>query len=46
VLGALFIGVVSWFINLVIPDGKDKNRKSDRRQQPPRGGYQNGYQYR
>ncbi len=27
VLGALFIGVVSWLINLVIPDGKDKYRK-------------------
>ena len=42
VLGALFIGVVSWLINLVIPDGKDKDRKRDydRRQPPP------GYQYR
>src|SRR5262249_36548302 len=27
VLGALFIGVVSWIINLVIPDGKDKKRR-------------------
>jgi putative membrane protein len=34
VLGALFIGVVSWVINLVIPDGKDKDKK---RHQEPRG---------
>ena len=42
VLGALFIGVVSWLINLVIPDGKDKDRKKERREPPgdPR------YQYR
>ncbi len=33
VLGALFIGVVSWVINLVIPDGGDKNR--NRRREPP-----------
>jgi putative membrane protein len=49
ILGALFIGVVSWFLNLVVPDGKDKNRKADRRQPPPpppRGPYQGGYQYR
>jgi putative membrane protein len=44
VLGALFIGVVSWIINLVIPDGKDKDRKKEQRQ-PPGGPYQ-GYQYR
>jgi putative membrane protein len=30
VLGALFIGVISWLINLVIPDRKDRNRKSER----------------
>ncbi len=42
VLGALFIGVVSWFINLVMPDGKDKK---DRRQPPPPRNHQ-GYQYR
>jgi putative membrane protein len=46
VLGALFIGAVSWVINLVIPDGKDKKRKDDRRQPPPRNPYQGGYQYR
>ena len=42
VLAALFIGVVSWLINLVIPDGKDKDRKKEGRQPPgdPR------YQYR
>ena len=39
VLGALFIGIVSWFINLVVPDGKDKNRRQP--PQPPRN-----YQYR
>jgi putative membrane protein len=44
VLGALFIGVVSWFINLIIPDGRDKDRK-DQRRQPPRDPRQ-GYQYR
>ena len=27
VLGALFIGVISWLINLVIPDRKDRDRK-------------------
>src|SRR3954451_15323892 len=26
VLGALFVGAVSWVINLVIPDGGDKDR--------------------
>ncbi|GAA2625157.1 hypothetical protein GCM10010399_65730 [Dactylosporangium fulvum] len=52
VLGALFIGIVSWLINFLIPDGGDRDRKSrDRRQGPPprqqygqqygqRGGYQ------
>ncbi|UWZ54915.1 phage holin family protein [Dactylosporangium aurantiacum] len=35
VLGALFIGVVSWIINLVIPDGGDKDRNRDRRREPP-----------
>jgi putative membrane protein len=30
VLGALFIGVISWLINLVIPDRKDRDRKSER----------------
>ena len=40
VLGALFIGVVSWLINLVIPDGRDKDRKRDyERRQPPPGYY-------
>ncbi|GAA1549648.1 hypothetical protein GCM10009827_082600 [Dactylosporangium maewongense] len=34
VLGALFIGIVSWVINLVIPDGGDKDR-NQRRQPPP-----------
>ena len=44
VLGALFIGVVSWIINLVIPDGKDKK---DRRQPPPPPPRNHqGYQYR
>ena len=33
VLGALFIGIVSWVINLVIPDSGDKNR--NRQRQPP-----------
>jgi putative membrane protein len=33
VLGALFIGVVSWIINFLIPDGKD--RANNRRQPPP-----------
>jgi putative membrane protein len=46
ILGALFIGVVSWLINFLIPDGGDKDRKdNDRRQAPPPrqqyGGYQN-----
>jgi putative membrane protein len=44
VLGALFIGVVSWIINLVIPDGKDKDRKSRRQPPPPPPGYGGGYQ--
>ena len=30
VLGALVIGVISWLINLVIPDRKDRARKSER----------------
>ena len=30
VLGALFIGVISWLINLVIPDRKDRSRKNER----------------
>src|SRR5262245_25614398 len=38
VLGALFIGVVSWLINLVVPDGKDKDK--GRRQPPPPRNYQ------
>ena len=47
VLGALFIGVVSWLLNFLVPDGGDKDRKrnnNDRRPSPPRqqyGGYQN-----
>jgi putative membrane protein len=41
VLGALFIGVISWLINLVIPDRKDRARKSE----PPRD-YYSGRQYR
>jgi putative membrane protein len=43
VLGALIIAVISWLINLVIPDGKDKqkDRRPPQRPQPPRG-----YQYR
>ena len=41
VLGALFIGVVSWIINLVVPDGKDKDK--GRREPPQRN---QGYQYR
>jgi putative membrane protein len=41
VLGALFIGVISWVINLIIPDRKDKRRKSE----PPRD-YYSGRQYR
>jgi putative membrane protein len=44
VLGALFIGVVSWVLNLVVPDGKDKD-KNDRRQPPPEQPPY-GYQYR
>lgn len=44
VLGALFIGVVSWVLNLVVPDGKDKD-KNDRRQPPPQQPPY-GYQYR
>ena len=42
VLGALFIGVVSWVINLVIPDRGDKNRNNgnnQRRQPPPQQQY-------
>lgn len=52
VLGALFIGVVSWLLNFFVPDGKDKKRKRDdrdydRRLPPPPpqqygGGYQQG----
>ena len=30
VLGALVIGVISWLINLVIPDRKDRSRKNER----------------
>jgi len=48
VLGALFIGVVSWLLNFLVPDGGDKDRKrkdNDRRPMPPPrqqyGGYQN-----
>jgi putative membrane protein len=44
VLGALFIGIVSWIINLVVPDGKDKDK--DRPQQPPPPRNYQGYQYR
>ena len=44
VLGALFIGIVSWLINLVVPDGKDKNK--NRRQPPPPPQRYQGYQYR
>ena len=44
VLGALFIGVVSWIINLVVPDGKDRDKKG--RQQPPQQRGNQGYQYR
>jgi putative membrane protein len=43
VLGALFIGVVSWVLNLVVPDGKDRDNK---RQPPPRQPPPRGYQYR
>jgi putative membrane protein len=51
VLGALFIGVVSWLLNFFVPDGKDKKRKRDDRndydRRPPQqqygGGYQQGY---
>jgi putative membrane protein len=43
VLGALFIGVVSWLINFVIPDGGDKGDKRAK-QPPPRQQY--GGQYR
>jgi putative membrane protein len=51
VLGALFIGIVSWLLNFFVPDGKDKKRKQeyDRRQPPPRqqyGGQQNYRDYR
>src|SRR3954454_5734783 len=37
VLGALFIGVVSWLLNFFVPDGKDKKRNRDDydRRQPP-----------
>lgn len=48
ILGALFIGIVSWLINFLIPDGGDRDRKKKddyrRPQPPPRqqyGGYQN-----
>jgi putative membrane protein len=43
VLGALIIAVISWLINLVIPDGKDKKKdyRPPQRPQPPQG-----YQYR
>jgi putative membrane protein len=45
VLGALFIGVVSWLINFLIPDGGDKKSKgSPPRQQYPRQQYP-GQQY-
>jgi putative membrane protein len=47
VLGALFIGVVSWLLNFLIPDRGDKDRnQNDRRQPPPQqygGGYQQNY---
>jgi putative membrane protein len=52
VLGALFIGVVSWIINFLIPDRGDKDRKkNDRRPAPPPprqqyGGQQNYRDYR
>ena len=52
VLGALFIGVVSWIINFLIPDRGDKDRKkNDRRPAPPSprqqyGGQQNYRDYR
>src|SRR5262249_11029342 len=44
VLGALFIGIVSWIISLVVPDGKDKD--NGRREQPPPPRNYQGYQYR
>ncbi|GAA4243482.1 hypothetical protein GCM10022255_002730 [Dactylosporangium darangshiense] len=47
ILGALFIGVVSWLLNFFVPDRGDKNRKQeyDRRQPPPpRQQYGGGYQ--
>jgi putative membrane protein len=28
ILGALFIGIISWVINMLVPDGNDKKRKS------------------
>ncbi|GAA0737779.1 phage holin family protein [Dactylosporangium roseum] len=43
VLGALFIGIVSWLINFFVPDGGDRDRKSRDRphqQYGQRGGYQ------
>ncbi|GAA3279347.1 phage holin family protein [Dactylosporangium vinaceum] len=51
VLGALFIGIVSWLLNFFVPDGKDKKRRRDdydrrppqRPQQQQYGGYQQGY---
>ncbi|GAA2386037.1 hypothetical protein GCM10010170_096190 [Dactylosporangium salmoneum] len=46
VLGALFIGIVSWLLNFLIPDRGDKDRKrNDRRPPaPPRQQYGGGYQ--
>jgi putative membrane protein len=44
VFGALFIGIVSWLLNLFVPDGKDKERNRDRdRRQPPPEYYQQQY---
>jgi putative membrane protein len=46
ILGALFIGIVSWLLNFFVPDGKDKQRKQDYDRRPPQqqqyrgGGYQ------
>src|SRR4051794_25264934 len=28
ILGALFIGIVSWLINMLVPDGKDRKRRT------------------
>jgi putative membrane protein len=51
ILGALFIGIVSWLINMLVPDGRDKKRRTPPppppqyppQQYPPRRPQQGGW---